>query len=248
VRAHEQAKANRRTIYSRAMIKAMPVTSAVVGANFLVYLAMTVSGASPTEPSTADLVRWGANTGAQTLISQPWRMWTSTYVHIGIIHIALNMWCLWSLGVLAERVFDRWTYFVTYTFCGIAGSLASLGLHPSRYGAGASGAIFGLAGALISALYLGHLPIHPRALKSTLKSLVLFAIYNLFFGAVVPAIDNSAHMGGLVCGLVLGAVLARHLTSPAEERSAWNRWVFLLAGVVLVVVFSVVRRAVLQSG
>ncbi|HEY7353323.1 MAG TPA: rhomboid family intramembrane serine protease [Terriglobales bacterium] len=247
VRAHEQAKANRRTIYSRSMMKAMPVTSAIVGANVLVYLAMTLSGASPMDPSTADLARWGANTGLQTLIAQPWRMWTSNYVHIGIIHIALNMWCLWSLGVLAERIFDRWTYFLTYACCGIAGSLASLGLHPHRYGAGASGAIFGLAGALISALYLGHLPINPRALKSTLKSLVLFAIYNLSFGAVVPAIDNSAHMGGLVCGLVLGAVLAKHLTSPPDERTDWNRWIFIVAAIVLIAVFFVIRRSVLES-
>ena len=128
-----------------------------------------------------------------------------------------------------ERIFDRWTYFLTYTFCGISGSLVSIALHPIRVGAGASGAIFGMAGALISALYLGHLPIHPSALKATLKSLLSFAGYNLFFGAVVPAIDNSAHIGGLVTGLIVGAVLAPHLTSPPEERSAWNRWVFLIA-------------------
>ena len=228
-------------------MKAMPVTSAIIAANVFVFVAMSLSGVSPLEPRIADLVKWGANTGLQTLQSQPWRMWTSNYVHIGIVHILLNMWCLWNLGVLAERIFDRWTYFLTYTCCGIAGSLASLGLHPNRFGAGASGAIFGLAGALISALYLGHLPISPRALKSTLKSLLLFAGYNLFFGAVVPAIDNSAHLGGLICGLILGAVLARHLTSPADDRNSWRRWVFIVAGVVLFVIFELVRRAALPS-
>jgi rhomboid protease GluP len=226
---------------------AMPVTSAIIAANVLVFVAMTISGASPIEPQTRDLARWGANTGIETIVSQPWRMWTSNYVHIGIIHIALNMWCLWSLGVLAERIFERWTYFLTYTCCGIAGSLASLGLHPNRFGAGASGAIFGLAGALISALYLGHLPIPPRALKSTLKSLVLFAIYNLSFGAVVPAIDNSAHLGGLLCGLILGAVLARHLTSPGEEKNWWRRWVFMVAGLVLLGIFALIRRSVTHA-
>src|SRR5438552_18790526 len=191
------------------LLERMPVTSAIIGVNVLVFVAMSLSGVSAVEPQTPDLVKWGANIGVQTLFAQPWRMWTSNYVHIGIVHIALNMWCLWSLGILAERIFDRWAYFLIYTFCGIAGSLASLGLHPNRFGAGASGAIFGMAGALIAALYLGHLPVSPRALKSTLKSLVLFAGYNLFFGAVVPAIDNSAHIGGLVCGLILGAVMAR---------------------------------------
>src|SRR4029077_12214490 len=208
---------------------------------------MTLSGVSPTAPQISDLVKWGASTGAQTLASPAWRMWTSNYVHIGIVHIALNMWCLWNLGALAERVFDRWTYFLTYTFCGIGGSLASLGLHPNRFGAGASGAIFGLAGALISAVYLGHLPVPTRAMKSTLRSLVLFAAYNLFFGAVVPAIDNSAHIGGLVCGLVLGALLARHLTSPPDERNSWRQRVFLVSGVVLLAIFFVIRRSVVHA-
>ncbi len=229
------------------MYKAMPVTSAIIAANVVVFLGMTVSGVSPIQPQISDLVKWGANTGMQTLVSQPWRMWTSNYVHIGIVHIALNMWCLWSLGFLAERIFDRWTYFLTYTFCGIAGSLASLGLHPNRFGAGASGAIFGLAGALIAALYLGHLPVPPRALKSTLKSLLTFAAYNLFFGAVFPGIDNSAHIGGLVCGLILGAVMARHLTSPPEERNSWRNLVFLVAGVVLLGIFFLIRRSVMHA-
>jgi rhomboid protease GluP len=223
--------------------KRVPVTSAIIAANTLVFIAMARAGASPIEPSVADLVRWGANNGLETLLAQPWRMFTSTYVHIGIVHIGLNMWCLWNLGILAEQIFDRWTYFLTYTFCGLAGSLLSLALHPLRTGAGASGAIFGLAGALISALYLGRLPLHPGALKSTLKSLVSFAGYNLFFGAVIPAIDNSAHIGGLITGLALGAVLAPHLTSPREERSAWNRWVFTVAAAVFLMAYYFVRRA-----
>lgn len=242
IQAQQQARVNR-----PSLLKLMPVTLAIIGANVLVFVAMAISGVSPTNPQNSDLVKWGANTGVQTLVSQPWRMLASNYVHIGIVHIALNMWCLWSLGVLAERIFDRWTYFLTYTFCGIAGSLASLGLHPNRFGAGASGAIFGMAGALIAALYLGHLPVPPRALKSTLKSLILFAVYNVFFGAVVAAIDNSAHVGGLVCGLILGAAMARHLTSPPEERNSWRNLVFLVGGVVLLALFFVIRRSVIHA-
>lgn len=243
--AHAQSSAPLRTRRAAALQR-MPLTSVLIGVNALVFLAMAFSGVSLADPSIADLVKWGANNGLVTLLVQPWRMLTSNYVHIGLLHIALNMWCLWNLGALAERIFDRWTYFLTYTLCGLAGSLVSIGLHPTRVGAGASGAIFGLAGALISALYLGHLPVHPSALKATLKSLLSFAGYNLFFGAVVPAIDNSAHIGGLVTGLALGAVLAPHLTSPPEERSAWNRWVFILAGALFLLAFYFVRRLVPQ--
>ena len=224
----------------------MPVTSVIIGINLIVFVAMVLSGVSLVGPQDADLIRWGANNGWQTLSAQPWRMLTSNYVHVGLIHLALNMWCLWNLGALAERIFDRWTYFITYTFCGLAGSLASVGLHPTRLGAGASGAIFGLAGALISALYLGHLPVHPRALKSILKSLVSFAAYNLFFGAVVPVIDNTAHIGGLVTGLALGAALAPRLTSPTDERHAWSRGIFIVAAAVLVLAFEFAKHTVLR--
>ena len=175
----------------------------LVGLNVAVFLAMALTGVSLSEPTTAQLLDWGANWGPQSLGTEPWRILSSNYLHIGILHILFNMWCLWDLGNLAERIFDRWTYLLTYTACGIAGSLASLWWHPLVVGAGASGAIFGLAGALITALYLGRLPIPAQAVRHTLRSLLVFAGYNLFFGAVGAGVDNSAHIGGLVCGLGL---------------------------------------------
>jgi rhomboid protease GluP len=219
-----------------------PITTTLVGMNVAVYLVMVLTGVSPVSPAIPQLLKWGANWGPLSLGAEPWRMLASNYVHGGIIHIALNMWCLWNLGFLAERIFDPWTYVLTYTACGLAGSLSSLWWHPMAVGVGASGAIFGLAGALIAALYLGHLPISKQAIQGTLKSLLMFAGYNLFFGAAVPGIDNSAHIGGLVAGLALGAVLAKHLMAPPEVRDGWRRGVFLGAAVVLVLVFVLVKH------
>jgi len=219
-----------------------PVTTTLVGMNVAVFAVMALTGISPTAPSSVQLLKWGANWGPLSLSAEPWRMLASNYIHGGIIHIALNMWCLWNLGFLAERVFDPWTYVLTYTFCGLAGSLASLWWHPMAVGVGASGAIFGLAGALIAALYLGHLPISKQAIQGTLKSLLTFAGYNLFFGAVAQGIDNSAHIGGLLAGLALGAVLAKHLTAAPEIRDGWRRGVFVAAAVVLLVAFTLVKH------
>ncbi|HET6181111.1 MAG TPA: rhomboid family intramembrane serine protease [Candidatus Sulfotelmatobacter sp.] len=198
-----------------------------MGANVAVFVMMVLSGASFLRPTQTQLLKWGADWGPLSLGSQPWRILTSNYVHIGIIHIGLNMWCLLSLGALAERVFDRWTYFLIYTATGIAGSIASLWWHPTVVGAGASGAIFGLAGALLAALYLGKLPIPKAAVRSTLKSLVSFAAYNLFFG-LAAGIDNAAHIGGLVSGLALGAFFSRRLTEPPEVRLQWRRYALML--------------------
>jgi rhomboid protease GluP len=224
----------------------MPVTSILIGLNVLVFALMVVSGVSFTSPDNQQLVKWGADWGPLTLTTQYWRLLTSNYVHIGIIHIALNMWCLWNLGALAERIFDRWTYALTYAACGIGSSIVAVWWRPMLVSAGASGAIFGIAGALIAALYLGRLPVPPSALKATLKSLLAFAGYNLFFG-LLPGISNAAHLGGLVTGLGLGAVLAPRLTAPPDERNSWRRLIFIAAAVLLTALFYFVRRSLLHA-
>jgi membrane associated rhomboid family serine protease len=209
-------------------------THIIVGINVLVFMAMVLTGASPINPSRQQLLRWGANWGPLSLGTQPWRILTSNYVHVGIIHLGFNMWCLWNLGYLAERVLGRLNYVLLYTFCGVAGSLASLWWHPMVVGAGASGAIFGLAGAAIAVFYLGHLPIARDAIRSTMRSLIMFVAYNLFFG-LIPGIDNSAHIGGLTAGLAMGAVLAKHILVPPQVRRVWTRvtWI-VMAGILLV--------------
>jgi len=208
------------------------LTKVLVGINVVVFALMTLTGVSFISPTSVQLLKWGANWGPLSLGTQPWRILTSNYVHIGIIHIGFNMWCLLNLGVLAQRIFDRWTYLLIYTATGVAGSIASLAWHPTVVGAGASGAIFGLAGALISALYLGKLPIPKEAIQSTMKSLLSFAAYNLLFG-LSGSIDNAAHIGGLVSGLALGAFLSGHLVAPAEVRQQWRNLALVLSIVLL---------------
>jgi rhomboid protease GluP len=209
-----------------------PVTVALVAANVAVFVLTVLSGISPLHPTVQQLLRWGANWGPLSLGAQPWRMLTSNYLHVGIIHLFFNMWCLWNLGALAERVFDRWTYFLVYALSGFGGSMVSLWWHPKVIGAGASGAIFGLAGALIATLYLGKLPIPKEAIQKTLRSLLLFAGYNLFFG-LSAGIDNSAHLGGLLTGLAAGALLARRMPSPEQVWKSWRNRVLLAIALVL---------------
>lgn len=217
------------------------LTQVIVGINALVFLVMAFSGVSPMAPTVQQLVTWGANFAPLSLGTQPWRMLASNYVHIGLIHILFNMWCLWNLGRLAERIFDRWTYLLVYTASGIGGSLASLWWHPRGIGAGASGAIFGLAGGLIAILYLGKLPIAKEALRPTLMSLLSFAAYNLFFG-LVPGIDNAAHLGGLATGLGLGAVLAGTVTQPPEIRSRWRNYATVGTALLLLAGYSYLKQ------
>jgi len=213
----------------------------IVAINVLVFGAMVLTGSSPLSPTIEQLKHWGANWGPLSLGTQPWRILTSNYVHVGIIHLAFNMWCLWNLGQLAERTLGRLNFVILYTICGLAGSIASLWRHPLVVGAGASGAIFGLAGASIAVFYLGHLPIPKAALRSTMRSLVTFVGYNLLLG-LTPGIDNSAHIGGLVAGLVMGAALAKHILVPPEVRRTWTGLAWITMAIVLFVSYGAVRR------
>jgi rhomboid protease GluP len=213
-------------------------TTVLIGLNAATFVAMLVSGVSLIEPSSLQLVKWGANWLPLSLGPQPWRVLVSNYIHIGILHIFLNMWCLLNLGALAERVFDRMTYIVGYTLCGLAGSVASLWWqfmrHTPAVGAGASGAIFGLAGMLLSFLYLGSFPLPRQALQPIIRSLFAFAGYNLIFSAIIPGIDNAAHIGGLIAGVALGSILAQHSADPMEVRRRWRN--NALAGVAVIIV------------
>jgi rhomboid protease GluP len=211
----------------------MGVTQVLIGINVAVFVIMTVRGVSPLLPTSEQLVYWGANYGPYTIGGQWWRLLTCVFVHIGIMHLALNMWCLWGLGRLAEAVYDRWTFGAVYLITGVAGSVASLAWNPIRYSAGASGAIFGIAGALISAFYLGKFSLPQAVVSGLLKSVLKFAAYNLVLGALLGFVDNSAHVGGLVSGLILGALIAR--LAPQRDEAA-RRASVLLVGVLMLFV------------
>ncbi len=192
------------------------VTLTLIALNVLVFLAMVFSGVSVIDPSVEDLIRWGGNLAPLTITTEFWRLLTAAFVHAGIIHLLLNLYVLFSVGPLAERLFGRWGYLALYLMSGVGAGLVSLWWHPMVVGVGASGAIFGVAGALISAFYFGKLPFHPAALRKQLQSLLIFAGYNLFYGFKEANVDNAAHVGGFLVGLLLGIFLWRPLETGAS--------------------------------
>jgi rhomboid protease GluP len=227
-------------VVARPRVPVPIVTYALIAANVLVYLAMGLTGVSWTEPSIPDALRWGADFGPLSLSGQWWRLFTSTFVHFGIIHIAFNMWCLYSLGRSLEFLMGRKAFVATYVASGIAASAVSLCWRPMGVSAGASGAIFGIAGAFASYVYLKRVALTPASIGQIQKSLAIFIIYNLVWGAANGGVDNSAHIGGLLAGALLGAIVppvlrfrTRVATDPAamaglspdraEEESNPNR-------------------------
>ena len=142
--------------FYEVLVRATPrffVTPALIAANVAYFVVAVAYGVSPFEPERQQLLDLGAIYGPLVFEGEWWRVASAVFVHIGFLHLFFNMWCLWSLGSAAERMFGNMTFLVIYLLSGIGGSLASLAWHPSVLSAGASGAIFGIAGALVSMLY-----------------------------------------------------------------------------------------------
>jgi rhomboid protease GluP len=220
----------------RRQSSSMAVTQGIFGINVAVFVAMTLAVGVTAfgDPAWHELaLRLGANYGPLTLSGQWWRLLTSVFIHGGLLHIAFNMWCLWNLGRLAESVYGHWTFAAVYLITGLAASLMSVAWH-SQFpvsSVGASGAIFGIAGALIASFYLGEFSLPRAAMTGMLRSVVTFVGYNLFFGAVIAGTDNAAHIGGVLMGLFLGALIARVAPQPDD---AVRRVGVLALGMVLV--------------
>jgi rhomboid protease GluP len=224
---------------------AFPVTIALIATSALVYIVMVLSGVSALNPMPQQALAFGADFGPLTLNGQWWRLVTSMFVHFGIIHIGLNMWCLWNLGRASEHLLGRFSYLLAYFVSGIFGSIASVYWHPQGVGAGASGAIFGLAGVLVSFVYLKKTPAHLRPSSNMLGSLGTFIVYNLIFGAAIPGISNAAHIGGLVMGLAVGALLP---TAAAPESARRARLSFVTVISVIVLAASAFAAKQLRAG
>jgi len=151
------------------------------------------------------LVQLGINYGPAVREGQYWRLVTSMFLHGGLVHVALNAWGLYQLGSLFELLLGSPRLLLVFFVTGIAGSLAS-DMFTHAPSLGASGAIFGVMGALIAFLLRRRGALTPQG-KSILMQLVGWAVINVFFGFSTPGIDNSAHLGGCAAGLLLGFFL-----------------------------------------
>ena len=249
--AYSPEQARRRREYSVWDPRSAPGTYLLLAINCAVYLWMVTHGVSPKEPTENDLLRYGANVTWLVLHGQWYRLLTATFVHVGLIHLATNMWCLWNLGILGEPLIGPYGMVAVYLLTGIAGNLLSMGYNvyydllfrdPSslfQVGAGASGAVFGIAGILIVLLSNRRLPFPWEELRRLRSSVVKFALINLVIGIstivvnVGIRIDNSAHIGGFLSGLALGVPLVPRMTAGREHYLSRQKVTFAVACLIL---------------
>lgn len=224
-------------------------TQILIAVNILVFLAMLFhsiwhSGVqrfldTPIGSDFDDkaLLLWGGDYGPLTLGGQYWRVLTCLFVHLNILHLGGNLLLLWRLGKPLDRILNRKRHLIIYLFTGAASSLISLAWHPTSLKLGSSGAIFGQAGVLIALLAFARLNLSRRQTLGIVFWILLMTPFGLILGHFDKTTDYAAHLGGLVSGFAIGALLAWVLRSSPMQCAARQRKVLAVTGFALVLSF-----------
>jgi membrane associated rhomboid family serine protease len=230
-------------------------TQLLIAANVLMFLSMLFYGIwhsggrrfldTPIGTGFDDraLLLWGGNYGPLTLGGQYWRVVTCLFVHLNTFHLASNMLLLWRLGKPLERLLNRKRHLIIYLFTGATSSLTSLAWHPTSLKLGSSGAIFGQAGVLIALLGFGKLNLPRRQTLGIVFWLVLMTPFGLILDHFDKTTDYAAHLGGLVSGLTIGALLVWVLRASPLKSAARQHIVWGVAALALVLSFGGVIAA-----
>lgn len=202
----------------RAWRTGAPVTYALIAANTLIFLATAASSpqgfmAALENMDSLTLLHWGAKYGPLIWEGEYWRLAAAMFLHGGILHLAFNMYALLALGPPVEQLYGKARFLLIYLVAGIAGDAASLAFNQGL-SIGASGAIFGLFGAL---LYVAR-RVGGQAGRQLWGQLLPPLIINLAYGLFNPVIDMYAHLGGLVGG----AAMAYVASPPAVVVQLWS--------------------------
>jgi membrane associated rhomboid family serine protease len=192
-------------------------TLALLFANVLLFIAAALGGAGWFIPNAAIEVAAGSNLGPLTTHGEWWRLITASFVHFGIVHLLFNMWALAAFGALSERLLGITSFVFVYFVSGAAANLASITLRPNIDTAGASGAIFGILGALLAVYWRNKRTLPFTVVRSEGTAVIIFASFALLGGFLYKGVDNAAHLGGLISGLLLGLTFSNAKRYPAAN-------------------------------
>ncbi len=196
------------------------VTKTLISINVLAFLTMALAGINPLEPTARELLDVGGNFLPATVL-QPWRLMSATILHAGLLHLGFNMFALYQMGGIAERFYGNTQFLIIYLLAGLFGSLASLFFSASEaVSVGASGAVFGVSGAILAAVVTARNKLPPMLVTSMSQSMLLFVGYSLFMGFTTSFVDNSAHIGGLVSGFLTAWIMVERFDWQEFRRRA----------------------------
>ena len=190
------------------MFHSFKITNTLILLNVVAYIATALFSANLAEMDTRVLVAFGALYGPLVFVyDEWWRLLSAMFLHGGMTHLLMNMFSLYIVGRPAEIYFEKRAFLAIYFSSGLIGAVASLAMHPQSVGVGASGAIFGLFGAL-AGFFLVHRERIGAQSKLFMKNFGVIIALNVLLGLSIPSIDMSAHIGGLVAGVIGGMMLS----------------------------------------
>ena len=201
-----------------------PVTALMVCLNLAAFAAMLLNGGGFWHSPNHVQLAWGAGFGPATKDGEWWRLATAMFLHFGVVHLLMNMAALWEAGRLVERLYGSLRFLVIFVLSGLTGNGVSLIAQGDQAVAGgASGAVFGIYGALLVYLWRERDQVNRTEFRWLFGGAALFAGVTIALGFFIKGIDNAAHIGGLLTGAVIGLALARPLAagSPANRRGKW---------------------------
>lgn len=186
-------------------VKKEPLTAVIVSVNILIFLIVDLTGGSE---NTAHMLKCGAAYTPLILEEGEWyRLFTAMFLHFGMAHLANNMLVLFVLGGRLERTVGKVRFLMIYLLGGLAGNLLSLfldrGSYESAVSAGASGAVFAVTGALVYVVLLHR----GRVEDLSVRQILIMAVLSLYMGFTSTGVDNAAHVGGLIGGLLITALV-----------------------------------------
>ncbi|MDI1308319.1 MAG: rhomboid family intramembrane serine protease [Methylotenera sp.] len=217
----------------KTRVPQVAITKLIIAANILVFAAMLLNGAGIWHSPNAIQLAWGANFGPATQDGEWWRLGTAMFLHFGVIHLLINVWSLWDAGQLVERMYGHLRFACIYMLSGLSGNLVSLVIQgDSAVSGGASGAIFGVYGALLTFLWLERKSLTRHEFRWLFWGASVFSVATIIFGFIVPGIDNSAHIGGFLTGILSSIVFSQSFEVKTIARNTR-----LLAGGAIVLAF-----------
>ena len=213
----------------------------IVLTNILIFVLMLIDGVAVRGWTADVMIGWGGNFGPVTRGGEWWRLVSSMFLHYGFFHLAFNMLALVYFGRIVERLLGNMGFLLTYFVAGISGSIASVAWRTDAVSAGASGAVYGIAGALIGFLVWRRDTVPLPVLKRLRNGMISYLAIDIYFGLKLPQVDMADHVGGLIAGFLCGLVLSQPLAlGMVANRRQKNR--LLIAG--SIVAFPILAAAV----
>ena len=204
----------------------------LIALNTLIYVTVAILHGSLIDIDTRVLVALGA-IYAPLIVTQEewWRIFTALFLHGSMTHLLMNMVSLYIVGRHLEKMVPHWCYLLLYFAAGLFGALISLYVHPTGVAVGASGAIFGIFGALAGVLLAKGALYRPMP-RGFLQDFGTVLVINLVIGLVIPSIDLAAHIAGLVVGLIGGFLVARSFMGVLLFGALWLILIRVTVGVI----------------